>query len=639
MLRGLFVFAAVSALCLPPYAMAAPPPPLSTDVYGRLPNVSDAALSPSGEQYAYINDTHGQQQLLVKDLAGQLKLVAPLQDNKILYLGWAGEDHVLVRVGLTGSLYTSRLEYNQVLSLNVRTKKSFLIFDNCSSVFHDVFRLYGAFNQGGHWYGYFGGITMQKSRGFDPTFNSDSTVDLYKVDLDDGGCTLVAPARDHPHEWALDASGAVVAHAEYYHEAARWTLRPGVEGGDVLAEMRESLGEVSLEGVGRTPGSVLVAKAVPEEWSLADGSHKPLEVGGLINGYIHDPTTRRLLGVWLAGEQPRQSFFEPALKTRQAAFAKALGGDPKIRSWSSDFKRLILLTEGNGDAGTYWLVDGPSVKPFAYRYPEIPDASVGPVRPVVYKAADGLEIHGVLTLPPGREPKNLPVVVLPHGGPQAHDVVGFDWLAQAFAGRGYAVLQPNFRGSDGYGLEFRNAGFGEWGRKMQTDISDGLAELGRQGVIDPKRACIVGASYGGYAALAGVTLQHGLYRCAVAYAGVADVSVLFNNKAEDQGASAGSRYIQKFLGAERLNDPVLRQISPSAFADKADAPILLIHGDADTVVPISQTREMERKLRAAGKPVEFVQLKSADHPLLHEVTRQQMLAAAVAFVEKHNPPD
>jgi dipeptidyl aminopeptidase/acylaminoacyl peptidase len=258
---------------------------------------------------------------------------------------------------------------------------------------------------------------------------------------------------------------------------------------------------------------------------------------------------------------------------------------------------------------------------------------------VIYKAADGLEIHGILTLPPGRDPRNLPVVVMPHGGPQSHDRLGFDWWAQTFAGHGYAVFQPNFRGSDGYGLKFRDAGFGQWGRKMQTDISDGVAELARQGVIDPSRACIVGGSYGGYAALAGVTLQHGLYRCAVSYGGVSDMSTFFDREASDEGLTASSRYVQKFVGVQRLGDPVLNEISPAAFANRADAPILLIHGEDDTVVPISQSREMERRLKAAGKPVEFLSIKSEDHWLSQDVTRKQMLSAALTFVEKQNPPN
>ncbi len=229
-------------------------------------------------------------------------------------------------------------------------------------------------------------------------------------------------------------------------------------------------------------------------------------------------------------------------------------------------------------------------------------------------------------------------MVLPHGGPQGHDSVGFDWLAQAFANQGYAVFQPNFRGSDGYGLAFRDAGFGEWGRKMQTDISDGVAALVRQGVIDPKRACIVGASYGGYAALAGVTLQQGLYRCAVSYGGLSDLHYFMDTAAPSgRQDTATARYLRKFLGVTSNEDGVLRTLSPARLAKQADAPILLLHGADDSVVPIGQSREMDQALRAAGKPVEFVTLKSEDHWLSRDATRKAFLTAAVAFVEKYNP--
>jgi dipeptidyl aminopeptidase/acylaminoacyl peptidase len=230
-------------------------------------------------------------------------------------------------------------------------------------------------------------------------------------------------------------------------------------------------------------------------------------------------------------------------------------------------------------------------------------------------------------------------VVLPHGGPEARDYPGFDWWAQAFASRGYAVFQPNFRGSDGYGVEFRNAGLGQWGRKMQTDISDGVAELARQGIVDPKRACIVGASYGGYAALAGVTVQQGLYRCAVADAGVSDLGDMLTYSAGYRGVpSAGIRYWRAFMGVTSVwENSQVKPISPAELADRADAPILLIHGTSDTVVPIAQSETMEAALKRAGKPVEFVRMENEDHWLSRAETRVQMLKAAVAFVEKYNP--
>src|SRR5690606_14537839 len=235
--------------------------------------------------------------------------------------------------------------------------------------------------------------------------------------------------------------------------------------------------------------------------------------------------------------------------------------------------------------------------------PLIGEELVGPVSAFEYTAADGLEMDGVLTLPPGLEPANLPLVVMPHGGPRLHDEVEFDWWAQAFASRGYAVFQPNFRGSTNRDSAFVRAGNGEWGRKMQTDISDGVAALARQGIVDPARACIVGASYGGYAALAGVTLQQGLYKCAVAVAPVADLGSLF---ADEGGTSNRSGMLRRSLLEELGPRSGFDAISPRRQAARADAPILLIHGRDDTVVPFDQSDNMAHALRAAGKPYKLV---------------------------------
>ena len=198
------------------------------------------------------------------------------------------------------------------------------------------------------------------------------------------------------------------------------------------------------------------------------------------------------------------------------------------------------------------------------------------------------------------------------------------------------MFQPNVRGSTGYGAAFEKAGHGEWGRKMQSDISDGLAELARQGIVDPKRACIMGASYGGYAALAGVTLQHGLYRCAVSVAGVSDVQQMYQSDVERSG---GDKTLIRALKAEIGSGRALKDVSPIRFADRADAPILLVHGKDDTVVQYEQSNAMAKALRSAGKPVEFVTLPGEDHWLSKSATRLAMLKAAVDFVTRLNPPD
>jgi dipeptidyl aminopeptidase/acylaminoacyl peptidase len=233
------------------------------------------------------------------------------------------------------------------------------------------------------------------------------------------------------------------------------------------------------------------------------------------------------------------------------------------------------------------------------------------------------------------------LVVLVHGGPAARDNPGFDWWAQAIASRGYAVLQPQFRGSAGFGRKFLEAGFGEWGAKMQTDVSDGVRDLVKQGIIDPKRVCIAGASYGGYAALAGAVFDAGAYRCAVADAPPADLRGLlaYEKTVSNSDQNAAVRYWDRFMGVQRPNDPRLDAISPARHADQAAIPVLLIHGQDDTVVPYEQSKIMAGALKRAGKPVQFVTLKGEDHWLSRSETRLQMLTAMMTFIETHNPPD
>jgi dipeptidyl aminopeptidase/acylaminoacyl peptidase len=259
------------------------------------------------------------------------------------------------------------------------------------------------------------------------------------------------------------------------------------------------------------------------------------------------------------------------------------------------------------------------------------------VKPVRLLARDGLPLTGYLTTPRGSQTKDLPLVVFVHGGPAARDAPGFDWWAQAMASRGYAVLQVNYRGSDGFGWGFMTAGFGEWGRKMQTDLSDGVRYLAGQGIIDPKRVCIVGGSYGGYAALAGAAIDKGVYRCAASYGGVSDLRrhMVYSRV---QGGARALRYWSRFIGAKDLGDPILAQYSPLSQAAGIDIPVLLVHGRDDTVVRPEQSQAMADALRKAGKPVELVMLKGEDHWLTSGESRLAMLQAMVAFLEKNNPP-
>jgi dienelactone hydrolase len=627
------------------FARAAPP----VEAYGKLPAVELASLSPSGGRTAFIAVDGETRKLFVVDSDNKPLEALPVGNAKVVAVGWAGEDHLLVTVSGTVDLgpgfTTSKAELEGVVVVNVRTQKSIAVFGGRDDVAHTVRGNYGVAQIGGHWCGYFGGVTYGGGMAdyhLDHTFS-----DLYQVDLDSGAIRRVAEGSELSDGWLVGPDGAVIARASYNEDNGDWKVLTGSAGGRLLASGRSKFGGVRLYR-GRTPDTILL-KQPPTVDGPSVLQELPLSGGPAVDE--SDKRDDSLLtdrsGLWIGvvewADQPETKMFAAVTAARVLGARKAFPDQSvDLLSWSDDFGRMIVFTSGGGDSGTYWIVNiaTGSADPLGEAYPEVQTADVGPIRMVDWKAADGLQLHGVLSLPPGRAAKNLPLVVMPHGGPEARDYPVFDWWAQAFASRGYAVFQPNFRGSSGYGAAFRDAGSGEWGRKMQTDISDGVAELARQGIVDPKRACIVGWSYGGYAALAGVTVQQGLYRCAVSMAGVSrPAGMIVNEESKVGGVDASARYWKAFMGAKSMFLTELDPISPLHLAARADAPILLIHGKDDTVVPIGQSQEMASALRSAGKPVDLVVLDGADHWLLHEATRLTMARDSVDFVEKYNPPD
>jgi acetyl esterase/lipase len=631
-------------------ARAAPPP---VEAYGKLPGIEDISLSPSGLRYAFIAVIGEQRKLVAMNLDGSKVLfVSNVGSAKVVGVHWAGEDHLLVTVSKTVPLGmefdVDKAEFQGVLAISLSTGKSFIVFEGHPQVAKVVYGQYGAAEIKGHWYGYFGGISYASRQEGTDFYLQHMWPDLYRVDLDSGAIDMAARGSEVADDWLVGPDGAVIASTTYDEKSAYWQVRTGGFGGRVLASGKSKLSEVGRLSRGRTPDTILIDRpaeqgSIFQELKLS-GDSAGATPDEMADDAFTDPVTRLWIGTLTLKDQPVLDFFDPKIAARVRGALKAFPGLwVNLVSYTPDFGRMIVKTSGAGDSGTYWLVDMATHKadPLGYEYPPVGSDDVGTIEMVDWKAADGLALHGVLNLPPGRDPKNLPVVVMPHGGPEERDYPEFWWWSQLFASRGYAVFQPNFRGSSGYGIDFRNAGFGQWGRKMQTDISDGLAELVRQGIVDPKRACIVGWSYGGYAAQAGVTLQHGLYRCAVSMAGVSDLQGMLNYARDEAAGNAtlSQRYWKAFMGVTSDWGNQVNPISPAKHADQADAPILLIHGKDDTVVPIDQSLEMAHALKAAGKPVELVTLAGADHWLLHEDTRLAMAQASLAFVLKYNPPD
>jgi pimeloyl-ACP methyl ester carboxylesterase len=624
-------------------AHAAPP----LEVYGRLPAVELIRLSPSGEHIAMISVTNEKRHLVIMTAGDQVLKAGDLGDAKVRALNWAGDDHLLITITATVNL---RLEFGQsyelasVTHVGLDGKEPWQVFAGALGIQHAVFDYYGSAHQGAHWSGYFGGISAVRNAAGSALFNH-TYPDLYRVDLGSGKPEIEAKGSEREHGWVVGEDGSVFAHSEYDQKSGEWQVFVGSSRSPALHKISPT-NDIDLVGLGRSAGTLLVLDRsgdadVVQEINAVDGKSQELFATQSVTAYHFDPLSHLLIGASVL-EEPGELFFDSQLQER---FDTARGAFPGLQvhllSNSQNLKRMIVQTEGAADSGTFWLVDIDTAKatPLGYAYPDIKGADLGATSIVRYRAADGLAMAGILTLPPGRETKGLPLVVMPHGGPiDVRDELRFDWWAQAFASRGYAVFQPNYRGSGGVGAEFRRAGFGQWGRKMLSDIADGAAELVRQQLVDAKRVCIVGASYGGYAALAGVTLQQGLYRCAVSVAGPSDLQRFGFWQIDRYGFNSdGIRYWRKITGVDIAGDSLLRKISPALMADKADAPILLIHGKDDTRVPMEQSVIMAEALKSARKTHEFVVLPHEDHFLSREATRVAMLGAALKFVEKYNP--
>lgn len=347
-----------------------------------------------------------------------------------------------------------------------------------------------------------------------------------------------------------------------------------------------------------------------------------------VSGLVRIGRQNRVVGASFVTDRRETEFFDPELRKLGLAIGKAMPG--RIVTFvdaSADESKLLLFAGGDSYPGVYYLFDKTTRKlqDLAAARPQLEGVKLATVKAITYPAADGTLIPGYLTLPPGSDGKNLPAIVMPHGGPSARDDWGFDWLAQYFVQRGFAVLQPNYRGSSGYGAQwFQKNGFQSW-RTAVGDVNDGGRWLEQQGIAAPGKLAIVGWSYGGYAALQSGVLDPDLFKAVVAIAPVTDLEAL---RAEHLNFT---NYLQvsEFIG----KGPHVAEGSPAQNAAAIKAPVLLFHGDLDTNVGVGESRLMERKLRDAGRKVEYVEFKGLDHHLSDDTARTEMLGKADTFLK------
>jgi acetyl esterase/lipase len=364
----------------------------------------------------------------------------------------------------------------------------------------------------------------------------------------------------------------------------------------------------------------LVLTTIKLDGSLAEqqlAANSKVDVDGLVTV----GEAKRVIGYSYAEAKRNIVYLDPRYKALAASLSKAIPNLPMVDfvAANDDESKLLLFASSDRDPGHYYVFDS-GKKTLSQVFPERPQLdgrTLAEQRPITYKASDGTEIPAYLTLPPGKGAKGLPAVVMPHGGPSSRDEWGFDWLPQFLAARGYAVIQPNYRGSDGYGKAWLNQnGFKGW-RTSIGDVNDAARYLASAGIADPKRIAIAGWSYGGYAALQGAETDPSLYKAVVAIAPVTDFQLL----KEQSRNFSNMREVMEEIGS----GPHVIEGSPVNGANRIAAPVLLVHADRDINVDVQHSERMQAALKRAGKEFEYIRLKGLDHQLADSSVRATLL--------------
>lgn len=606
------------------------------EAFAKRPFFEEPKLSPSGELVAATIDIEGTPALGIIDLAHRdqsMKMIR-VGEHRVRWYRWAGPDRLLISLRMKATLngfdgFVSRLLVYQVGS----GKATYLGYDSQGIAGDNV--IFVAKDGGTAL------LSLERSVTAYPA--------VYQADLGTGKMTVVLEPQPPIVDWYADTQGVVRAGRGYQGGFMRFYVRaPGETSFRHIAGVRyeEIEGEIDTVRIPSTGDkSFVVTNEKTGRFGLYEFDWKTGEIGKAlyenakvdIDDFTLTDDGNAVEAVYYTDDRPRVEWFDPTLKAIQGEIDEALPGRMNfILNTSDDRKKVILWTMTASDPGAYFLYDRPQeqMARLATPYEGLKGKQLSEVRVVSYKARDGLEIPAYLTLPAGREAKGLPLIILPHGGPYARDSLGFDWWAQFLANRGYAILQPNFRGSTGYGKAFMEKGFGQWGRGMQDDLTDGVQWLAGEGTIDPKRVCIAGGSYGGYAALMGAILTPEKYRCAISWAGVTDLNEMMQY---DKTQLLPSRYRnwRERVRGEHPRD--LDDVSPTALAGKIAIPVLVMHGTEDDNVPIRQGRIFGKAAQKAGKPVEYIEFEGAGHQIEKSADRTKFLTAIEAFLAKNNP--
>jgi dipeptidyl aminopeptidase/acylaminoacyl peptidase len=616
--------------------------------YGQLPAVQLMAVSPSGERIAYRKIDEKNNNILVYSLAEnkiisgfnaeriEPKSIYFISENKLIILvSHYFLPNETVNKGTTNNAYVFNVKTKQLKTLlNGPKIYPYQDKDKVIGLSPDKKTLYmGAFS-GEKLSMYdqlrpkYSLLKVRLNKVRSPSFHSHGTNNTIDYFVDKNGDPLVEERYDQRND----------QHSVLVRADKKWQK---------IYTKTDKIRTIEIVGLTSDYASLVVLKynndtgrvayylmsLIDGSLSLSDMSRSDADIDDVItdiNRVVH--------GVAYSGFNRSYKFFDPELDQRvKSILVNFPDHTVRLESWSPDWKNILVYAEGPSSPGDYYLFPlGKDPVFVATARPNIAPEAIHPIAELKFTARDGMKIPTLLTIPQQHigSLSNLPAVIMPHGGPESYDQIGFDWLAQAIANHGYLVVQPQFRGSTGFGLAHKQAGHGEWGKKMQDDLSDSVAFLAKKGIINPAKVCIAGSSYGGYAALAGGAFTPELYKCVISVNGVSDLNKMISSKEYYAGSDHWVvSYWEKLMAKGDVNKKSLAAVSPINFANNFTASTLLIHGEKDLVVRSYQSERMYSELKSSDKTVKYVELDGENHYLLTRKGRLKALIEIMLFLD------
>ncbi len=637
-----------ATFCLTTSATAKPAP--SPSLFGQLPTVYDAAISPNGKEIAILQNSQGQYLLNVVDLdaatsgkALEPRIVSFGDGVKPQYVKWVSNDRVMISVWQSQIYRGIPLNSGFLHTIDTQSMKARILIEGGG----DVIRQFN--NVVLDWLEDDPNHILMEFAGK----NDDQTwPDVRKVNVKSGKNTLVKKRLRGVNDWKTDAEGVPRVGVGYRKEGeeAFMSIQDPVTGDWERAEHYPGIDPDSMSVVAVTQGGKsLILSAyrgkdtrglhrydlVNKTFAETIYQHDEYDVGNV----ILSKDGNEIVGASFVAESTERILFDAYDSTYEEALALFDGFDVAFVDQSEDASKILLRVSSPTDPGNLFLFErGGKVTRILNNLPGLDSDEMGLVIAVRYTARDGAKIPAFVTLPPTINDtpqfKNVPTIILPHGGPYSRDSKRFDYLAQFFATRGYAVLQMNFRGSEGYGKSFADAGRDSW-VVMQEDVEDGMRWMLEKGYADPDKTCIAGWSYGGYAALMGAAKTPDLYKCSIAIAALSDIPEAIQDAKKYRNGEARA---ERTFGTLMADKALMRANNPVDHADSITIPVFMAHGEVDSAVEFDQFKTMKRQLEKADVDGTFMAFDDEDHYMSNQANRQAMLIGIDAFLRRVNGP-